>query len=475
MWPPIFAKTFLTIMTLIKSISGIRGTIGGSTNDNLTPLDAVKFAAAYGSWLKTYSEKEKLKVVIGRDARLSGEMIQNLVVSTLVGLGIDVIDLGLSTTPTVEIAVPLEKADGGIILTASHNPKQWNALKLLNEKGEFLDAEQGARILALAEKEDFEFAEVDDLGEIIKNDSYIDIHIDEVLELPLVDADAIKKAGFKVVVDGVNSTGGIAIPKLLEELGVEVVKLYCEPTGHFPHNPEPLKEHLGDICKKVVEEKADFGIVVDPDVDRLAFISDDGEMFGEEYTLVACADYVLGKTKGNTVSNLSSSRALRDITEKHGGTYEAAAVGEVNVVTKMKANNAIIGGEGNGGIIYPESHYGRDALVGTALFLMLMAEKGGTVAELRASYPSYFMSKKKIQLTPDLDVDALLDAMHNKYKDEEVSTIDGVKIDFPENWVHLRKSNTEPIIRIYTEAKSQKEADGLADRIIGEIKEVAGI
>ncbi|WP_421811907.1 phosphoglucosamine mutase [Flagellimonas sp.] len=462
-------------MTLIKSISGIRGTIGGRTNDNLTPLDAVKFAAAYGSWLKTYSEKEKLKVVIGRDARLSGEMIQNLVVSTLVGLGIDVIDLGLSTTPTVEIAVPLEKADGGIILTASHNPKQWNALKLLNEKGEFLDAEQGARILALAEKEDFEFAEVDDLGEIIKNDSYIDIHIDEVLELPLVDADTIKKAGFKVVVDGVNSTGGIAIPKLLEELGVEVVKLYCEPTGHFPHNPEPLKEHLGDICKKVVEEKADFGIVVDPDVDRLAFISDDGEMFGEEYTLVACADYVLGKTKGNTVSNLSSSRALRDITEKHGGTYEAAAVGEVNVVTKMKANNAIIGGEGNGGIIYPESHYGRDALVGTALFLMLMAEKGGTVAELRASYPSYFMSKKKIQLTPDLDVDALLDAMHNKYKDEEVSTIDGVKIDFLENWVHLRKSNTEPIIRIYTEAKSQKEADGLADRIIGEIKEVAGI
>ncbi|RIV33063.1 phosphoglucosamine mutase [Flagellimonas lutimaris] len=462
-------------MTLIKSISGIRGTIGGNTNDNLTPVDAVKFAAAYGSWLKTYSKKEKLKVVIGRDARLSGEMIQNLVVSTLVGLGIDVIDLGLSTTPTVEIAVPLEKADGGIILTASHNPKQWNALKLLNEKGEFLDAEQGAKILALAEKEDFEFAEVDDLGEIIKNDSYIDIHIDEVLELSLVDADTIKKAGFKVVVDGVNSTGGIAIPKLLEELGVEVVKLYCDPTGHFPHNPEPLKEHLGDISKKVVEEKADFGIVVDPDVDRLAFISNDGEMFGEEYTLVACADYVLSKTKGNTVSNLSSSRALRDVTEKHGGTYEAAAVGEVNVVTKMKANTAIIGGEGNGGIIYPESHYGRDALVGTALFLMLMAEKGGTVAELRASYPSYFMSKKKIQLTPELDVDALLDAMHNKYKEEQVSTIDGVKIDFPENWVHLRKSNTEPIIRIYTEAKSQQEADGLADRIIDEIKEVAGL
>lgn len=462
-------------MTLIKSISGIRGTIGGRTNENLTPVDAVKFAAAYGTWLKAYSKKEKLTVVIGRDARLSGEMIQNLVVSTLVGLGIDVIDLGLSTTPTVEIAVPLEKADGGIILTASHNPKQWNALKLLNERGEFLDAEQGAKILALAEKEDFNFVEVDDLGTITKNDSYIDIHIDEVLGLSLVDADVIREKKFKVVVDGVNSTGGIAIPKLLEELGVEVIKLYCDPTGHFPHNPEPLKEHLGDICKKVVEEKADFGIVVDPDVDRLAFISNDGEMFGEEYTLVACADYVLGKTKGNTVSNLSSSRALRDVTEKHGGTYEAAAVGEVNVVTKMKANNAIIGGEGNGGIIYPESHYGRDALVGTALFLMLMSERGGTVAELRASYPSYFMSKKKIELTPELDVDALLDAMHNKYKDEEVSTIDGVKIDFPENWVHLRKSNTEPIIRIYTEAKSQAEADGLADRIIDEIKEVAGL
>ncbi|MCL6265832.1 phosphoglucosamine mutase [Flagellimonas myxillae] len=462
-------------MTLIKSISGIRGTIGGSTNDNLTPIDAVKFAAAYGTWLKSYSGKEQLTVVIGRDARLSGDMIQNLVVSTLVGLGIDVTDLGLSTTPTVEIAVPLEKADGGIILTASHNPKQWNALKLLNERGEFLDAKQGAIILELAEKEDFDFAQVDDLGTVTKNDSYIDIHIDEVLNLSLVDKEVIKKGGFKVVVDGVNSTGGIAIPILLEELGVEVIKLYCDPTGHFPHNPEPLKEHLGDICDLVVKEKADFGIVVDPDVDRLAFISNDGEMFGEEYTLVACADYVLGKTKGNTVSNLSSTRALRDITEKHGGTYEAAAVGEVNVVTKMKANNAIIGGEGNGGIIYPESHFGRDALVGTALFLMLMSERGGTVAELRASYPSYFMSKKKIQLTPELDVDALLTAMHDKYKDEEVSTVDGVKIDFAENWVHLRKSNTEPIIRIYTEAKSQADADGLADRIIAEIKEVAGL
>lgn len=462
-------------MTLIKSISGIRGTIGGKPGDNLTPIDAVKFAAAYGTWLKTHSKKDQLTVVIGRDARLSGEMIQNLVVATLVGLGIDVIDLDLSTTPTVEIAVPLEKADGGIILTASHNPKQWNALKLLNERGEFLDAVEGAKILALAEAEDFDFAEVDDLGEIIRNDSYMDIHIDEVLNLSLVDADTIRQKMFKVVVDGVNSTGGIAIPKLLKELGVEVVELYCDPTGHFPHNPEPLKEHLSDICALVVKEKADFGIVVDPDVDRLAFISNDGEMFGEEYTLVACADYVLGKTKGNTVSNLSSSRALRDITQKHGGTYTAAAVGEVNVVAKMKETQAIIGGEGNGGIIYPESHYGRDSLVGTALFLMLMAERGGTVAELRASYPSYFMSKKKIELTPALDVDAILLAMAEKYKDEEISTIDGVKIDFPQNWVHLRKSNTEPIIRIYTEAPSQLEADGLADRIISEIKEVAGL
>ena len=463
-------KLFNT-MTLIKSISGIRGTIGGRPGDNLTPIDAVKFAAAYGIWLKDYSKKNDLKVVIGRDARLSGEMIQNLVV----GLGIDIVDLDLSTTPTVEIAVPLENADGGIILTASHNPKQWNALKLLNEKGEFLDAAQGAKILEIAEKEDFDFCEVDDLGTVTRNENYIDSHIDQILNLSLVDAETIKKAKFKVVVDGVNSTGGIAIPKLLEALGVEVIKLYCDPTGHFPHNPEPLKEHLGDICALVVKEKADFGIVVDPDVDRLAFISNEGEMFGEEYTLVACADYVLGKTKGNTVSNLSSSRALRDITEKHGGSYEAAAVGEVNVVTKMKATNAIIGGEGNGGIIYPESHYGRDSLVGTALFLMLMAEKGGTVAELRASYPSYFMGKKKIQLTPELDVDGILKGMAEKYKNEDISTIDGVKIDFSENWVHLRKSNTEPIIRIYTEAKSQKEADDLGDRIIAEIKEVAGI
>ncbi len=460
-------------MTLIKSISGIRGTIGGRPGDNLTPLDAVKFAAAYGTWLKDYSKKEALTVVIGRDARLSGQMIQDLVVATLVGLGIDVVDLDLSTTPTVEIAVPLEKADGGIILTASHNPKQWNALKLLNEKGEFLDAEQGARILKIAEEENFSFTEVDDLGTVTRNDAYIDIHIDEVLELSLVDAEVIKAAKFKVVVDGVNSTGGIAIPKLLEALGVTVVKLYCDPTGHFPHNPEPLKEHLGAICEKVVAEKADFGIVVDPDVDRLAFIANDGEMFGEEYTLVACADYVLGKTPGNTVSNLSSSRALRDITEKHGGVYEAAAVGEVNVVAKMKATKAIIGGEGNGGIIYPESHYGRDSLVGTALFLMLMAERDGTVAELRAGYPSYFMSKKKIALTPDLDVDSILEKMAAAYKNEQLSTIDGVKIDFEENWVHLRKSNTEPIIRVYTEAKSQEEAHALADKIIAEIEAIA--
>ncbi len=460
-------------MTLIKSISGIRGTIGGVPNENLTPLDAVKFAAAYGTWLKTQADKEKLTVVIGRDARISGEMIQNLVASTLVGLGIDIIDLGLSTTPTVEIAVPIEKADGGIILTASHNPKQWNALKLLNAKGEFINAAEGAKILELADKEAFDFADVDDLGAIVVNDSYADIHIDEILGLSLVDAEKIRAGKFKVVVDGVNSTGGIFIPKLLRTLGVEVVELYCEPTGEFPHNPEPLKEHLKDICELVVKEKADFGIVVDPDVDRLAFISNDGEMFGEEYTLVACADFVLSKTPGNTVSNMSSTRALRDVTEKYGGTYEASAVGEVNVVNLMKANKVVIGGEGNGGIIYPESHYGRDALVGVALFLTHLSEIDMTVAELRASYPSYFMSKKKIQLTPELDVDAILKAMEAKYANENITTVDGVKIDFAENWVHLRKSNTEPIIRVYTEAKSQDEADTLADRFIAEIDAVA--
>ncbi len=462
-------------MTLIKSISGIRGTIGGKTGDNLTPLDAVKFAAAYGTWLMNSDSKERYKVVIGRDARISGNMIQNLVTATLTGLGIDVIDLGLSTTPTVEIAVPMEKADGGIILTASHNPKQWNALKLLNSQGEFLDGEQGAIILELAEKEEFTFAKVDELGTIQSKESYFDLHIQEVLNLSLIEADKIREKGFKVVVDGVNSTGGIAIPKLLKTLGVEVVELYCDPNGHFPHNPEPLKEHLGDICELVVKEKADFGIVVDPDVDRLAFITEKGEMFGEEYTLVACADYVLSKTRGNTVSNLSSSRALRDVTLKHGGNYKAAAVGEVNVVVAMKESEAIIGGEGNGGIIYPESHYGRDALVGTALFLMLLTEFDGTVSELKESYPAYFMSKKKIQLTPDLNVDQILDDMAENYKDEKISTIDGVKIDFEENWVHLRKSNTEPIIRIYTEAKSQHEADELADKIISEIKTSAGL
>jgi len=462
-------------MTLIKSISGIRGTIGGQVGDNLTPVDAVKFASAYGTWLKNYSKKEKLTVVVGRDARISGPMIHNLVVNTLIGLGINVIDLGLSTTPTVEIAVPLEKADGGIILTASHNPKQWNALKLLNEKGEFLNGAEGIKILEIAEKEEFAFAAVDDLGEITANDAYMDIHIDEVLNMELVDVEAVKAAQFKVVVDAVNSSGGIIIPKLLEQMGVEVVKLYCEPNGHFPHNPEPLKEHLTEISALVVQEKADLGIVVDPDVDRLAFISEDGEMFGEEYTLVAVADYVLSKTPGNTVSNMSSSRALRDVTIKHGGTYEASAVGEVNVVELMKKNNAIIGGEGNGGIIYPASHYGRDSIVGAALFLTHLAHKKMKVSELRASYPEYYMSKNKIELTPQIDVDAILQAMTEKYKMEEISTIDGVKIDFAENWVHLRKSNTEPIIRIYTEAATQEKADDLALRIIDEIKAVAGI
>lgn len=462
-------------MTLIKSISGIRGTIGGPVEDNLTPIDTVKFAAAYGTWLKQQRDKDNYTVVVGRDARISGEMIQNLVMHTLVGLGIHVIDLGLSTTPTVEVAVPLEHADGGIILTASHNPKQWNALKLLNAKGEFLNGEEGQKILELAESNSMSFAEVDDLGYITKNDAYIDLHIDEVLALPLVNKKAIEAANFKVVVDGVNSTGGIAIPLLLERLGVHAVKLYCDPTGHFPHNPEPLKEHLGDLAKEVVNERADFGIVVDPDVDRLAFMDETGEMFGEEYTLVACADYVLSKNPGNTVSNMSSTRALRDVTEKHGGMYEASAVGEVNVVELMKKNNVVIGGEGNGGIIYPELHYGRDALVGVALFLSLLAEKQMKVSELRATYPNYFMSKKKIELTPGLDVDGILKTMESNYSHEKLTTIDGVKIDFADSWVHLRKSNTEPIIRIYTEAPSQAAADTLADNIIGEIKAIANI
>ncbi|MBT8274757.1 MAG: phosphoglucosamine mutase [Bacteroidia bacterium] len=460
-------------MTLIKSISGIRGTIGGKQGENLTPLDAVMYAAAYGTYIKQQRHKENYRIVVGRDARISGEMIQQLVMNTLVGLGIHVIDLGLSTTPTVEVAVPLEHADGGIILTASHNPKQWNALKLLNHKGEFLNAMAGQQILEIAESRDIEYSEVDDLGKITRNDAYIDMHIDEILDLPLVNVDAIKKAMFKVVIDGVNSTGGIAVPLLLEALGVHPVKLYCEPTGHFPHNPEPLKEHLTDLMRMVVDEKADFGIVVDPDVDRLAFVDEKGEMFGEEYTLVAVADYVLGQIPGNTVSNMSSSRALRDITEKHGGAYKASAVGEVNVVQMMKDTKAVIGGEGNGGIIYPELHYGRDSLVGIALFLSYLAELNISVSELRKTYPSYFMSKKKIQLTPELDVDAILKGMEAKYASEEITTIDGVKIDFAENWVHLRKSNTEPIIRIYTEAYSQEAADALADRFIAEIQEIA--
>ncbi len=460
-------------MTLIKSISGIRGTIGGAVGNNLTPVDAVKFAAAYGTWIKEQRSKKSYRVVIGRDARISGEMIQNLVMNTLVGMGVDVIDLDLSTTPTVEIAVPLEHADGGIILTASHNPKQWNALKLLDQKGEFLNSIHCQRVLDIAEFNATEFASVDDLGVITKNHAYFDIHIDSVLDLEYVNTKAISDCKFKVVIDAVNSTGGIAIPLLLERLGVEPVKLHCEPNGHFPHNPEPLKKHLTDLSEKVIASGADFGIAVDPDVDRLAFMDENGVMFGEEYTLVACADHILSHKPGNTVSNLSSTRALRDVTQKYGGTYTASAVGEVNVVNAMKSSNAIIGGEGNGGIIYPKSHYGRDALVGVALFLSLLAERKIAVSTLRASYPTYFMSKKKIDLIPTIDVDKILVDIKVKYAQEEISTIDGVKIDFLNEWVHLRKSNTEPIIRIYTEAPTQEAADNLANKIINEIKEVA--
>ncbi len=457
-------------MALIKSISGIRGTIGGKVGNNLTPLDTVKFAAAYGMWLKKTTHKSNLMVILGRDARISGKVVSGLVGDTLISLGIKVIDIGLSTTPTVEVAVQLDEADGGIIITASHNPKQWNALKLLNNKGEFLNAEDGEEVLKIAENESFEFAEVNNLGKFRKKQHYINRHIKEVLKLKLVDVEAIKNANFKVVVDGVNSTGGIAIPALLEKLGVTCVPLYCEPNGEFPHNPEPLKEHLTDISNLVVKENADLGIVVDPDVDRLALICEDGSMFGEEYTLVACADYVLGKTKGNTVSNLSSSRALKDVTEKHGGKYNASAVGEVNVVALMKSSKAIIGGEGNGGIIYPESHYGRDSLVGVALFLSHLAQSKLSCKKLRETYPNYYMSKNKIQLTPEINVDEILNKMAFKYKNKDVITIDGVKINFDSEWVHLRKSNTEPIIRIYTESTSQKNADDLANRFINEIK-----
>ncbi|AMC09885.1 phosphoglucosamine mutase [Lutibacter profundi] len=459
-------------MSLIKSISGIRGTIGGKVANNLTPIDAVKFAAAYGMWLKNQTKKEKLTVIIGRDARISGKMVSSLVGNTLVGMGINVTDIGLSTTPTVEIAVQLDNADGGIIITASHNPKQWNALKLLNSKGEFLNAKDGEIILKIAENNAYIFSEVDDLGTFRKKQHYINKHIKEVLNLELVDIESIKEAKFKVVVDAVNSTGGLAIPALLEKLGVECIKLYCEPNGEFPHNPEPLKEHLTDISNLVVNKNADLGIVVDPDVDRLALVCEDGSMFGEEYTLVACADYVLSKTKGNTVSNLSSSRALRDITLKHGGEYQASAVGEVNVVELMKKTQAIIGGEGNGGIIYPESHYGRDSLVGVALFLSHLAQSKMSCKELRNSYPNYYMSKNKIQLTPQINVDEILATITSNYKNEDVITIDGVKINFKTGWVHLRKSNTEPIIRIYTESISQKSADELAARFIAEIKSI---
>lgn len=457
-------------MSLIKSISGIRGTIGGKVDDNLTPVDVVKFTAAFGTWLQRNKNRKNLTLVIGRDARISGAMVNSLVTATLQGLGIDVIDLELSTTPTVEVMVPELNADGGIILTASHNPKQWNALKLLNENGEFINGENGAEVLAIAEQEDFEFAEVDDLGRYETRKDGFDIHIQKILNLPMVDAEAIKTKKFKVVLDAVNSTGGISIPLLLERLGCEVVKLYCEPNGQFPHNPEPLKEHLTDICELVKKENADLGIVVDPDVDRLALIDEKGEMFGEEYTLVAVADYLLKHKKGVAISNLSSSRALRDVAKSHGSEYFASAVGEVNVVTLMKEKNAVIGGEGNGGIIYPDLHFGRDSLVGIALFLTHLAKENKTTSELRATYPPYFMGKKKIELTPEIDVDALLNKMQNEYQNEDISTIDGVKIDFEENWVHLRKSNTEPIIRIYTEAKTQEEADQLGDDMIAKLR-----
>jgi phosphomannomutase len=457
-------------MSLIKSISGIRGTIGGKVGDNLTPLDVVKFVSAFGIWLQNNKNKKDLTLIIGRDARISGSMVNSLATATLQGLGINVIDLGLSTTPTVEVMVPELNADGGIILTASHNPKQWNALKLLNEKGEFISGENGAEVLALAESEDFNYADVDDLGKYETRDDAFDIHIQQILDLPMVDVEAIKAKKYKIVLDAVNSTGGIAIPMLLDKLGCETVKLYCEPNGQFPHNPEPLKEHLGDICELVIKENADLGVVVDPDVDRLALIDEKGEMFGEEYTLVAVADYLLKNKNGVAISNLSSSRALRDVAQTHNSEYFASAVGEVNVVNLMKEKNAVIGGEGNGGIIYPELHYGRDSLVGVALFLTHLAKENKTVSELRAGYPSYFMGKKKIELTPEINVDDLLTKMEKEYQNENVSTIDGVKIDFENNWVHLRKSNTEPIIRIYTEAKSQEEADKLGDDIIAKIK-----
>lgn len=474
------AQNFFRRMTLIKSISGIRGTIGGKSGDGLSPLDIVKFASAYGTWLlsRRTDATGKAKVVIGRDARISGEMVTNIVAGTLVGLGIDVVDLGLSTTPTVEVAVTEENANGGIIITASHNPKEWNALKLLNEKGEFVSAQDGADILAIAEAGHMQYASVSHLGQLSHDDTYLQKHIDMILNLPLVDKEAITKKNFKIVIDCVNSTGGIFVPALLRALGVEdIVELYCEPNGHFPHNPEPLPENLVEISKAVEKHNADLGLVVDPDVDRLAIVCEDGEMFGEEYTLVAVADYVLSKTKGNTVSNLSSTRALKDVTLKYGCEYNASAVGEVNVVEKMKETNAVIGGEGNGGVIYPELHYGRDALVGIALFLSHLAnfkDKNCTkcCSTLRSTYTNYYISKNKIELTPDIDVDVILQRIHEKYQKQPISTIDGVKIEFDKEWVHLRKSNTEPIIRIYSESETASTADHLAGKIISDIKEI---
>ncbi len=459
-------------MTLIKSISGIRGTIGGKPGEGLSPLDVVKFTASYATWAKENTGKEKITIVVGRDARISGEMVSSLVVSTLSGMGCNVVNIGLASTPTTEIAVTEENADGGIILTASHNPKQWNALKLLNSAGEFLNAEEGARILEVAETEDFNFAEVDDLGKVCEKD-YTNIHIQHVLNLNLVDVEAIKNANFSVAIDAVNSVGGIAMPALFKALLIKnIVEINCEATGQFAHTPEPLPENLIETSEIIRKSKVDVGFVVDPDVDRLAIINEDGSMFNEEYTLVAVADYVLSQTPGNTVSNLSSSRALRVITEKHGQSYSAAAVGEVNVVAKMRETNAIIGGEGNGGIIYPASHSGRDALVGAALFLTQLAKSGMKCSELRKTYPNYFISKNKIQLTPEIDVDGILVKMKEKYVNEQVTDIDGVKVDFDDSWVHLRKSNTEPIIRIYAEANSMKNADALAQQMIDEIKEL---
>ncbi|MCD4772305.1 MAG: phosphoglucosamine mutase [Bacteroidales bacterium] len=460
-------------MTLIKSISGIRGTIGGKPGDNLTPLDLVKFTSSYAKFIKNRSKKKRIKIVVGRDARISGEMVNNIVVGTLQSMGADVLDIGLSTTPTVEIAVTDSAADGGIILTASHNPGQWNALKLLNEKGEFLSADDGAQILNMADKEDFVFSDADEIGDYDVDDEYIEKHIEEILKLPLVDVKAIKKANFRVAIDCVNSTGGIAIPALLSALGVNKVdEIYCEPNGIFPHNPEPLPENLTELSELVISNNADVGFVVDPDVDRLAIICENGEMFGEEYTLVCVADYILQNQKGNTVSNLSSTKALRDVTEKAGEEYFASAVGEVNVVEMMKEKNAVIGGEGNGGVIYPELHYGRDALVGITLFLTYLAKKGMKVSELRKTYPEYIISKNKIQLSPEIDVDKILSEIKKIYKDQKLNTIDGVKIEFENGWVHLRKSNTEAIIRIYSESSSIESANKLSDMIKNDVDRI---